>query len=298
MANMKATAGSTQVSFTLTSGARAVFPASTTSTVFMTSSDLTDLQRSGLIDAAIAGGKLSLVVMSFDDGGAYTSGTSSSHAFLGRQLFSASGTYTPTAGCNRVIIRMVGAGGGGGGVANSAGSQTAVGGGGASGDYLEKFIDPGAGNYPLVGGAVTIGAAGTAGANTGAAGGTGGNTTVVIAGVTYTAKGGTGGSFTGSSASAQVCAGGASQGGSSTGDVTVPAEPGIPGSTQSGTLGTSGAGGNSPIGSGGAGKIAQGAGTAGAGAGAGGSGALSINAGGAVAGGAGTAGYLVIDEYT
>lgn len=216
---------------------------------------------------------------------------------INRQVISATGTYTPTPGTNRAMVRLVGGGGGGGGVANSAAAQTAVGGGGASGDYVEAWIDPGNGNYPLVGGAATIGAAGTAGVNTGGAGGTGGNTSLVVGGVTLTAKGGTGGSFTGSSASAQICAGGASQGGSSAGDILVPAEPGVPGFTQSGTLGESGQGGNSFMGSGGASKIAQGAGNAGAGFGAGGSGALSINAGGAVAGGAGSAGLIVVYEY-
>lgn len=298
MANIKGTTGTTQVTFTLTSGQKIVFPASATTQVFLSTSDMTDLARSGLLDAAIAGGKLTTLTISLDDAVALTDalGTGSQHIYLGRQVFSATGTYTPTPGCNRALVRMVGAGGGGGGVANSSSAQTAVGGGGASGDYFEKYVDPGA--YPLVGGAVTIGAAGAAGANTGASGGTGGDTTIVIAGTTYTAKGGTGGGNTGSALTAQVVAGGASQAGSSTGDVTIPAEAGGPGNTQSGTLGISGFGGNSPWGSGGAGKIVQGAGTAGAGFGAGGAGGLSINAGGAVTGGAGTAGRVIVDEYT
>lgn len=301
MANIKATAGGSNVSFTLTSGQKITFPASATSQAFCTSSDLVDLQRSGLLDAAIAGGKLSTVSMSFDDGAAMTdaSGTGATHQLLGRQVFTTNGTYTPTPGCNRVMLRMVGAGGGGGGVANSAGAQTAVGGGGASGDYLEKWIDPGAGNYPIAGGAVTVSNAGGAGGvNTGAAGSTGGNSTIAINGTTYTAKGGTGGAFTGSAASAQICAGGASQGGSSTGDVTVPAEPGVPGFTQSGTLGESGQGGNSPLGSGGASRIAHGTGNNATGNGAGGSGALSVNAAGALTGGNGSPGLIIIDEYT
>jgi hypothetical protein len=215
---------------------------------------------------------------------------------LGRQVLSAaSGTYVPTAGAKRVMLRLQGAGGGGGGVANTAAAQTATGGGGAAGDYVEAFIDPAG---AVVGGAFVRGAGGLAGVNTGGAGGTGADSTIVINGTTYTAKGGTGGSFTGSSAAAQIVAGGAAQGGSTAGDLLVPAEPGVPGFTQSGTLGESGQGGNSPFGSGGAPKIGQGAGNVGTGFGSGGSGGLSINAAGAVTGGAGSNGLIIIYEYS
>ncbi len=217
--------------------------------------------------------------------------------YLGRQIFSVAGaiTYTPTPGANRVLLRMQAGGGGGGGVANTAASNTAVGGGGASGDYLEKWIDPGA---AITGGAGSVGAAGNAGASGGGAGGTGGDSTVLINGTTYTCKGGTGGSFTPGGTAAQICAGGIGQAGISAADVQVPAEAGVPGFTQSGTIACSGEGGNSPWGSGGKPQIAQSAGQAGQGAGAGGGGALSINAGGAAAGGAGAAGKIIIDEYT
>lgn len=214
---------------------------------------------------------------------------------LGRQVISANGNYVPTPGTNRVLLRMVAAGGGGGGVANTAAAQTAVGGGGASGDYLEKYIDPGA---AITGGAVTVGAAGVAGVNTGGAGGTGGDSTIVINGATLTCKGGTGGSFTPSSGAAQICAGGAGQAGISAADVPIPAEAGVPGFTQSGTIACSGEGGNSPWGSGGKPQIAQAAGQVGQGFGSGGSGAMSINAGGAAAGGAGAPGLIIVYEYT
>jgi hypothetical protein len=218
--------------------------------------------------------------------------------YLGRQTFSASGTYTPNPKANRVHVRLVGGGGGGGGVAASSASQVAVGAGGAAGAYVEQYIDPGAGNYPITGGAVTVGAAGAAGANTGGAGGTGGDTSVVIAGTTITAKGGPGGGFVASSASNIQAQGGGFATGSSAGDISTAQEPGGAGQGFGGTIGTSGFGGSSPFGAGGGHSIAAGAGNPGQGFGGGGSGGLSINASAAAAGGAGTHGYVIIDEYT
>ncbi len=209
---------------------------------------------------------------------------------LGRQVFTSGGTYTPTAGCNRVRLRMVGGGGGGGGVANSSAAQAAVGGGGASGAWFEKWIDPGA---PIVGGAVTIGAAGTAGSA--GAGGTGGDSSVVINSTTYTAKGGLGGAQ-GSSGTGSSVAGGNIQGGSTAGDVNGQ-DAGCPGTVTSGSVAAAGQGGVSPYGGVGVAPVAQGAGVAGNGNGSGGSGGCSINAGGAAAGGAGTAGLVIIEEY-
>jgi hypothetical protein len=215
--------------------------------------------------------------------------------FLGRQIITATGTYTPNPLANRVLLKMVGSGGGGGGVANSSAGQVAVGAGGASGSYFEKWIDPAA---AIVGGAATVGAAGTAGANTGAAGGTGGDVSLVVNSVTYTAKGGPGGGFVASSASNVQSQGGGFVTGTSAGDVATAQEPGGAGQGFGGTIGTSGWGGSSPWGAGGAHAIAAGAGNAGHGNGAGGSGGLSINASGAVTGGAGTIGLIIVDEYS
>lgn len=113
---------------------------------------------------------------------------SSSGQYLGRQVFTASGTYTPTSGTRAVILKLQAAGGGSGGCAASTNTLSGSGGGGV---YWEKRLT----GSPITGGAVTIGAAGTAGSGTGpTAGGAGGDTSAVIGGTTYTAKGGLGGS--------------------------------------------------------------------------------------------------------
>ena len=213
---------------------------------------------------------------------------------LNRQVISATGTYTPTAGTNRVWLREVGGGGGGGGVANSSAAQAAVGAGGAGGSFVEVYIDPAA---AVTGGAATIGAAGAAGANTGAAGGAGGDTSVVINGTTYTAKGGAGGGFIATSVLG-LAGGGGFVTGSSAGDFATGQQPGSDGFVLSGAIATAGDGGSSPMGAGGTGANVQGAGQAGHGFGAGGAGAVSINAAGAAAGGAGTAGLIDIWEFS
>jgi hypothetical protein len=298
MANITATAGTSPVSFTLTSGLKITFPASSTNTQFVSESDLADLQRSGLLDAEVAAGNLSSVAIRSNDAAilSNTAGSYNEHILLKRQVITATGTYTPTPGANRALVRMVGGGGGGGGIANSSSAQAAVAGGGAGGAYFEKFIDPG--TYPLVGGTATVGAAGAGGLNTGAAGSAGGDTSIVIGGTTYTAKGGPGGAFQASIATAACALGGGFATGSTAGDFSPSQDPGAPGVAILAAVGFSGAGGSSPFGAGGNGLAASGAGNAGQGKGAGGGGALSLNAGGAAAGGAGTIGVLVIDEYS
>lgn len=90
---------------------------------------------------------------------------------LGIQVFSASGTYTPTVGTTAVLVRVQGGGGGGGGSAATAGGQIAVGTGGTGGAYGEGWYTTGfTGGIPVTVGAG--GAGGTAGNNAGAAGGT------------------------------------------------------------------------------------------------------------------------------
>jgi hypothetical protein len=207
------------------------------------------------------------------------------YTFLGRQVFSITGTYTPTAGARVVKIRACGGGGGSGGAKSSAT------GGGSSGSYLEVAINPGA---AITGGAVTIGAAGTAGALAPTNGGNGGDTSIVVQAVTYTAKGG-GGSIAGSS---NVMLGAAGQVGSSAGDVNQTGNPGGFGAVIAGTY-VSGNGGSSPFGSGGVGvRLTAGAtaGNPGLDACAGASGGADF-AGAGVAGGAGSKGAVIIEEY-
>jgi hypothetical protein len=213
--------------------------------------------------------------------------------WIARQILTAaSGTYTPTSGTKRVLVRLVGGGGGGGGV-TGASSSLAAGAGGASGGYVEKMVFNSGG---ITGGAYTTGAAGTGGSTAGGSGGTGGDTTVVVQGTTYTAKGGTGGSGMTAGTATGNSGGGGNQAGTGTGDVNRNSEPGQPGIRFNGGAGFGGNGGHSPFGAGGAGSTAAAAGGAASGKGAGGGGAMTFTTT-AFAGGVGTAGVIIIDEF-
>lgn len=132
------------------------------------------------------------------------------------QVFTSSGTYTPTSGMKYCIVECVGAGGGGGGVQSAGSPNAGGGGGGGAGGYARKrctAADIGASKT------VTVGAAGggaSAGFNTGS---TGGATSV---GALVSANGGGGGSPGG--ANSQTGTGGA--GGTASGDFGVAGAPG------------------------------------------------------------------------
>jgi hypothetical protein len=216
--------------------------------------------------------------------------------WLGRQILSATGVYTPSLGATKCRIRMVGGGGGGGGVAGASNS-IAVTGGGASGRYLEQYIDNSGVQLPL--GVVIIGAAGAAGASGDNAGGNGGDTSATIAAVTYTAKGGQGSA--GSSAhDFWLGAPGIIPAGSSVTDVVAGEQGtmgvGVNNSNIATSIGIGGNGGSNPLGTGGVGTSNV-AGGQGNGWGAGGGG-TSNNLAGNDAGGAGTAGVVIIDEWS
>lgn len=110
-----------------------------------------------------------------------------------RQVFTASGTYTPTPGMVYCIARLQAAGGGSGSAdgANSIPLAHCSGGGGG-GEYAEGVFDA-----ATIGAsqAVTIGAAGIAGSGNG---GNGGNASASSLGALMTANGGSGGTGTGS----------------------------------------------------------------------------------------------------
>lgn len=100
------------------------------------------------------------------------------------QVFTASGTYTPTTGTTRILVELVGGGGGSGGCGATAFGQAAVSGGGGAGGFSQKYV-----SSPVVT-TVTIGAGGaggTAGNNNGSTGGT------TSFGAVFNATGGTGG---------------------------------------------------------------------------------------------------------
>ncbi|MBR8142092.1 hypothetical protein KDW46_06950 [Burkholderia vietnamiensis] len=90
---------------------------------------------------------------------------------LGVQVFTAGGTYTPTSGTGRAIIRVQAPGGGGGGSTTTGSGQVSIAQGGSAGSYAEAYwTSPSAQT-------VTIGTTGAAGAAAGT-GGTGGTTSI------------------------------------------------------------------------------------------------------------------------
>jgi hypothetical protein len=213
-----------------------------------------------------------------------------------QQVFTSSGTYTPTTGMKYCIVRLVGAGGGGGG-ANTGGVGTAcVGGGGGAGGYAESAFSAATIGVSQT---VTIGAAGTAGTNVGGDGGSGGTTSL---GALISATGGTGGigSPTDSGGNAQN----GSPGGTGSGTVSGTGAPGgtvtIANIAGAGVVCVAGFGGSTIFGAGGQprGTVSGGAfaGIAGSNGGGGSGGICNGNSGGA-AGGAGGAGYMVITEF-
>jgi hypothetical protein len=209
------------------------------------------------------------------------------------QTFSATGTYTPSAGMKFCTIECVGGGGGGGGIGDSTGAIFGLAGGG-SGGYSRKTV-----GAATVGAsqAVTIGALGVGGT---AGGGTGGNGGVTSVGTLCVANGGTGG--VGSSGSSWLGGAGGVVAGA-VGDVVAAGNPGGDGaSVGTGGLAPSGHGGGSFFGGGG--RPAAVATTTGSSVGgnasnygAGGGGAAGNGSTTTRAGGNGSPGFVIITEY-
>jgi hypothetical protein len=215
-------------------------------------------------------------------------GTTSAIKSVTRQVFTTTGTYTPTTNMVYCDIEVVGGGGGGGGV---AGSINATGGGGAGGGYAKGIF-----SAATIGASksVTIGAAGTAGANTGGDGGTGGTTSVDAL---ISATGGLGGG----GATVNAVQAGRAGGSGTNGDFQTTGAPGGIGYILVGNGAIGGIGGSSFFGGGA--NVAS----AGAGSGIGGNNAVSYGGGGGgalvtagvsgQAGGAGFKGLVIITEY-
>lgn len=154
------------------------------------------LQVNGVVSATgvnISGLTASLPVFTDGSKNLATQSISSARASLGIDSgigsFITSGTTytTPSTTTTNTVFKftLVGGGGGSAGV-TVAGAKSAGGGGAGSCIIWATGISP---NTALT---IAIGAAGTAGANTGTSGGTGGNTTITIGATTYTASGGVG----------------------------------------------------------------------------------------------------------
>jgi hypothetical protein len=126
---------------------------------------------------------------------------------LNTQYFTTPGTftYTPTAGTNKVFVRVQGADGAGGGLGATNSAQIAAAGGGGGGGYLEKTLTSGFSGATIVVGASGVGASassgGTGGTSSfgayGATGGSGGGTNTVASTSEAVGFGGAGGGPTG-----------------------------------------------------------------------------------------------------
>lgn len=209
------------------------------------------------------------------------------------QIFTSSGTYTPSTGMLHCTVEVQAPGGGGGGVVASSALNGCVGGGGGGGGYARKTF-----TAATIGASqtVTIGAVGTAGANTGGNGGTGGTTSV---GSLISATGGAGG--TGCAALGTFIQGLPGAGGvGSNGDININGGTGGLGVTSTDKLFSSPFGGDSYFCGVFVSANTYGTGNAGLDYGGGGTGAVSWGGGGAAGpyvGGTGGAGIIVITEY-
>lgn len=59
---------------------------------------------------------------------------------LNRQVFTSSGTYTPTTGMTYCLVEIIGGGGGGGGCQATNSTQFCVSGGGGGGEYASGIF--------------------------------------------------------------------------------------------------------------------------------------------------------------
>jgi len=208
------------------------------------------------------------------------------------QVFTSTGTYTPSAGMLSAIIECMGGGGAGGGSTGSVSFLTSGGGGGA-GSYARKYVSA-ADVTPSQ--SVTMGAGGAGAAN--AIGGNGGDTSV---GALCIGKGGSGGALGTSSVFGLGGAGGVA----GTGDVTLPGAAGGDGAYQNGAsvgfVVPSGMGAVSQFGGGGVQTASSDTsvsnGAASSGFGGGGSGGMSNHVATNTKGGDGAPGYVVITEF-
>jgi len=201
------------------------------------------------------------------------------------QVFTGSGTYTPTANMKYCIVEAVGGGGAGGGT-DGAGNHGA--GGGGAGGYCRKVISAATIGASQV---VTIGAGGVGVPNS-----TGGNGTNTTFGAILTASAGLGGppSILASGRPVVGGVGGAAAGG----DVNVPGQAGGNGMSAPAinSLYMGGTGGNTMYGNGGVGGFVGISPSVGIGYGSGGGGIGSLGL--STAGGAnGTSGIVIVTEY-
>ena len=213
-----------------------------------------------------------------------------SNLSLNIQVFTSTGTYTPTSGMVYCEIEILGGGGAGGGAPAANATQCAAGGGGGGGEYAVGIF-----SAATIGAskAVTIGAGGVGNTSAGAAGGTSSVTTLI------TALGGAGGQAGVAETLCLAVDGGAGGTGGTGGSYRTPGSTGQLGIVtliSTGYISVGGIGASTQVGSGG--HPAVGAGQAGTGYGSGGAGASNIPSTVAASnGGNGAPGVVIITEY-
>lgn len=220
---------------------------------------------------------------------ALPTGSISPGALVNVQVFSASGTYTPTSGANKAIVFAIGAGGGGGGGPATGVNQISAGSGGNAGAFGATFIPSALSSQTVTIGGPGVGQIGT--------NGTQGGTTSF--GTLLTCPGGLGGALGGPSTSFVLPSPGPSALATASGILLINGAgalgaPSIAISTAAfSVLGGNGA--SSPWGAGGSGATTNGFSASGAGAGGGGSGTLPSSS--ATTGGTGSGGRVVVYEF-
>lgn len=256
---------------------------------------------SAVISVAAAAGSVSLQLPTTNGSTGYAlttngSGVLSWSAVSGgpiqvtRQVFTGSGSYTPTSGTDYAIIECIGGGGGGAGVTGAVG-YLLTGSGGGFGSYSRALVDAATIGFSQV---VTVGAGGA-----GSSGANGANGTASSVGSLCVANGGGGATLVSTVQISQPGSGGTA----GTGNI-VASPGGIGGSgflcvCTSSVQMYSGAGGSSHFGGGAIGvwTATSLAGNNAAGYGSGGSGGYVANVATNVAGGNGSAGIVIITEF-
>ncbi|WP_159124736.1 glycine-rich domain-containing protein [Enterobacter roggenkampii] len=218
--------------------------------------------------------------------------------FINTQIFTSSGTYTPSAGTKKIKVYATGGGGGGGGSAATDSTTRSCGGGGGAGSTVISVYNISDITTPV---SITIGSGGSAGAGGGSAGGLGGTGGSTTFGSLITATGATGGGGGGQatdSGSIVNANGGAISGSTAGNIVTARGSSGLPGIT-SNVGNVSGAGGSSFF-CGGGNPISSATSTNGDNGinGSGGSGGMSMKSTAVgKSGGVGGSGIVIIEEY-
>ena len=212
---------------------------------------------------------------------------------LKNQVFTSSGTYTPTAGMSYCQITCVGGGGAGGGSSATDGSHVSIGGGGGAGE-----VGVGAFSASTIGSSQSV-TIGSGGVGLSAGNGVIGSTTSL--GSLLTAAGGSGG-LTFSTSGVNGASGGNGGTGGTGGDYHIPGGCGIFGfGAATVPIANGGNGSNAQYGEGGEGNLAGSggsfAGKNASGYGAAGSGGVSGTSSSATSGGSGSAGLVIVQEY-